>query len=48
LKYPPNAVLELEDFKGLTDEKNVVGTLKNATAKGGTVLVVEKVRKSAR
>jgi hypothetical protein len=26
LKYLPYAVLELEDFKGLMDEKNVVGT----------------------
>ena len=48
LKYPPNAVLELEGFHGLYDEKKLVTSLKNAAAMGGTVLVVEKVGKSSR
>ena len=48
LGYPPNAVLELESFYGLQQEKAVVSTLKNAAAVGGTILVVEKVRKSGR
>jgi hypothetical protein len=48
LGYPPNAVLEIENFIGVEEEKNVVNVLKNAAAAGGTVLVVEKVRKSGR
>ena len=48
LGYPPNAVLELESFYGLQQEKAVVSTLKDAAAVGGTILVVEKVRKSGR
>jgi hypothetical protein len=48
LGYPPKAVLELENFNGLEDEKNVVSALKNAAAAGGTVLVVESVNKGRR
>jgi hypothetical protein len=48
LGYPPNAVLQLESFYGLEEEKAVLSTLKNAAAAGGTVLVVEKIRKGGR
>jgi hypothetical protein len=48
LGYPPNAVLELEYFHGLEAANTIVNSLKNAAAAGGTILVVEKVRKSGR
>jgi hypothetical protein len=40
--------LELEYFHGLEAANTIVNALKNAAAAGGTILVVEKVRKSGR
>jgi hypothetical protein len=48
LHYPRSAVLEIEGFLGIDEEANVVSTLKAAAAAGGTVLVVESVRKGRR
>lgn len=48
LEYPPNAVLEIEGFLGIDEKANVVSALKDAAAAGGTVLVVESVKKGRR
>lgn len=48
LGYPPNAVLELEDFHGLDAESNVITMLRNDALAGGTVLVVGTVVKEQR
>ena len=48
LNYPANAVLEIENLKGLDDEEHVIQLLKDAAADSGTVLVIESVRKSRR
>lgn len=45
LGYPPNAVLELEDFYGLDAESDVITMLRNAALAGGTVLVIGTVAK---
>jgi hypothetical protein len=46
LNYPYKAVLELEGFHGIGDEKEVIQSLKNAAIVGGTILVVERVKSS--
>ena len=48
LQYPCSAVLEIEGFLGIDEEAKLVSTLKAAAAAGGTVLVVESVRKGRR
>jgi hypothetical protein len=45
LFYPPNAVLEIEGFIGLDEERSVINMLKETAALGGTVLVVDSTRK---
>lgn len=46
LNYPANAVLEIENLKGLDDEEHVIQLLKDAAVDSGTVLVIESVQKS--
>jgi hypothetical protein len=48
INYPANAVLKIENLKGLDDEEHVIQLLKDAAADSGTVLVIESVRKSRR
>lgn len=48
LGYPPNAVLELQSFQDLDAQNDLINSLKEAAAAGGTVLVIDSISKCQR